>query len=308
MKRKQIFVMGSYAIGMTAKCNCFPTEGQTVKGQSFDAFYGGKGSNQAVAAKRLGQIPVTFCSCIGNDMFGKQALNLYATENIDSSCVKVVEDTATGAGLIYIDKNGKNEIVIVLGANEKFSVDDVENIKDQIINSEILLVQLEFSIPAVKKAISIAKENGVKVILNPAPYQEIDEQIYKNIDFLTPNETEAAAILKWDFDKIDGKVMANELYRKYGCDVIITLGSEGCYVKTNSLDTKIGTYPLAPQDTTGAGDIFNGALTQALASGYKLLDAIDFALAASSISVTRDGCIESIPSLDEVKELIVKGK
>ena len=306
MGKEGIFVMGSYAVGMTAQCENFPSRGQTVKGTGFSTIHGGKGSNQAIAAARLGGA-VQFCSCIGDDTFGKLAKELYVQERIDSSLVKVSKEAETGVGVVLLDQEGNNEIVIVLGANEKFSIGDTEKIYHQIASSKVFLAQLEFNLDAVKKAIEIATENEVIVILNPAPYCDIDKEIIRKVSIITPNETEAAQLVGAPFNTPVDQ-LAKKIFQEFGCKVLITTGHNGCYLKTETEEKAIATYPLKPIDTTGAGDTFSGALAFGLSEGKSLEEAIDIALAASSLSVTKFGVVSSIPYYDEVIKLMEKGK
>lgn len=298
--------MGSYAVGMTAQCPYFPIEGQTVKGTGFSSVHGGKGSNQAVAAARMGG-DVIFCTCLGKDMFGENAKKLFKQEGFDTRYVKESNSLATGAGVVFLDEKGHNEIVIVLGANEDFSLTDVEKMRKSIENASVVLLQLEFNLLAIEKVIQIAHDANVPIILNPAPFQKIPDSVIRQVSYLVPNETEAFQLL--GLSQVDEpSVMARKLYDTYGCSIIITTGKNGCYVKTTTLDQSIETYPLKPVDTTGAGDTFCGAFACSLSSGKKLLEAIDVALAASSLSVTKFGVVESIPTATEVEKLIKEGK
>ena len=306
MKKNSIFVMGSYAVGMTAECPVFPDVGETVKGTSFAAIHGGKGSNQAIAAARLGG-NVIFCTCLGNDTFGKEALQLFADEKINKDHVKVCETSKTGVGIVMVDPNGRNEIVIVLGANEDFTADDAEKLRATIAEASIVLLQLEFNLNAVVRVVEIAHELHIPVILDPAPYQKIPESVIKKATYLVPNEVEALQLLE-EKAALPPAELAEKLYRRFGCNIIITLGDKGCYIRTESLSVLIPTYPLKPVDTTGAGDTFSGAFAYALSEGMPLEKAVDTALAASSLSVTKFGVIESIPYLNDVLKLIEGGK
>ncbi|WP_428770530.1 ribokinase [Treponema sp. HNW] len=306
METDSIFIMGSYAVGMTVECPVFPDVGETVKGTNFASIYGGKGSNQAIAAARLGG-NVTFCTCLGDDTFGKEALRLFTDEKINKDYIKLSQISKTGVGIVMVDPKGQNEIVIVLGANEDFTAEDAEKLRNPISESGVVLLQLEFNLGAVVRVIEIAEEYQIPVILNPAPYQKIPEEIIKKVTFLLPNEVEALQLLE-EKNIIEPSELAEKLYKRFACNIIITLGKKGCYVRTGTLSKLISTYPLEPVDTTGAGDTFSGAFAYALSKGMSLEKAIDIALAASAISVTRFGVVESIPRLDEVLTIIKGGK
>lgn len=298
-KKNKIFVLGSYAAGMTAACENFPRTGQTVRGLDFQILYGGKGSNQAVAAARLGG-QVTFCTCIGCDSLGDDAVKMFTREGVNAEYVKRTDKKTTGVGIVMLDKKGDNEIVICLGANDVFSAEDVDNLEKAIAESDVLLVQLEFNLEAVVRAVELAYKHHVKVILNPAPYQQLPDSVLKKVSLITPNETEAqemAGVSSFDL-KIPGL-----LFSRYHCPVVVTLGSRGAYIKTADFEGMVPPYPLDPIDTTGAGDTFSGALAVAVSEGRPLKDAVWFATKAAALSVTKKGVVEAIPTRKEVDDL-----
>ena len=298
-RQSRIFVLGSYAVGMTAECTTFPKTGQTVRGIDFQMLHGGKGSNQAIAAARLGA-DVTFCTCLGCDALGDDAMKLFAHEKLHSNYVKRLESSTTGVGVVLLDKDGNNEIVICLGANNFFTATDVTGIEGAIAASDILLVQLEFNIEAIIRAIEIAHKNNVKVILNPAPFQVIPDSVIRQVDIITPNETEAQEMAGTSCYTSEIPKM---LFEKYNCSVVVTLGSKGSYIKTKEFDELIPPYPLNPIDTTGAGDTFSGALAVAIGEGKNIKDATWFATKAAAFSVTKKGVVESLPAREEIDNL-----
>jgi ribokinase len=298
-RKARIAVVGSYAVGMTISCARFPGEGETVTGRNFSTLHGGKGSNQAIAAARMGGA-VAFGSAIGADPFGDEALAMLQKEGVDTAFVTRKPDHATGVGLIMVSDSGSNEIVIDLGANEALAVADVERMRTVIAGSDFLLVQLEANLEAVVHAVGIAHEARVPVILNPAPFRLLPAQVLAQVSYLTPNETEAAALLGLTDSQADGQTLAGRLHQAYGNAVIVTLGDKGAHVCTRDLDCRVPGFPARCVDTTGAGDTFSGALAVALGEGLNLLEAVGFANMAASISVEREGVVPSIPYRQQV--------
>ncbi|MFA6856488.1 MAG: ribokinase [Treponema sp.] len=298
-KKNKIFVLGSYAAGMTAACEKFPMTGQTVRGLDFQILYGGKGSNQAVAAARLGG-QVTFCTCIGCDSLGDDAVKLFAREGLNTDYIKRTNKSTTGVGIVMLDRKGNNEIVICLGANDMFTEDDVDNLENAIAESDILLIQLEFNLPAIIRAVELAYKHHVKIILNPAPYQQLPDSVLEKVSLMTPNETEAQEMAGTSSFTM---TVPGLLFSRYHCPVVVTLGSKGSYIKTTDFEGMVPPYPLDPVDTTGAGDTFNGALAVAVSEGQSLQDAVWFATKAAAISVTKKGVVEAIPTRKEVDDL-----
>ncbi len=298
-KQAVVTVVGSYAVGMTIECQEFPVSGQTVKGHNFRLLHGGKGSNQAIGVARLGGRAV-FGSCVGNDSFGDNALAMHDKEGIDRRFVKRTDRDATGVGLIYVSASGENEIVIGLGANEHFLPADVDAMRDAIANSDLLLVQLEMNLEAVARAIEVAHAAGVPVILNPAPFSRLPDAVVKKVTYLTPNETEAAAMLGLQ-SVTDGRELAHRLHAAYGAAAVVTLGEKGAYIKSGTVDELVPGIKVEPVDSTGAGDTFSSALAVALGEGRELPEAVRFANCAAGLSVTVKGVVESIPYRRQVK-------
>ncbi len=301
MNKKQavITVIGDYAVGMTMECNEFPQAGETVKGRNFRRLHGGKGSNQAIGAARLGAHTV-FGGCLGNDGFGDDALAMMKAEGMDVTHVLRTDKDATGVGVVIVNASGNNEIVIGLGAAEHFLPADVDAMLPAIKKSDILLLQLEMNLDAVAHAIEVAHGAGTPVILNPAPFSKIPDQYLKQATYLTPNETEAAAMLGLDSIP-DGAELARRLHAAYGATAVVTLGEKGAYVKSADADELVPGVAVEAVDTTGAGDTFSAALAVGLGEGMELLDAVRFANRAAALSVTVKGVVESIPARAQVE-------
>ena len=298
--RARITIIGSYAVGMTISCARFPTEGETVPGRNFNMLHGGKGSNQAIAVARLGGT-ATFAGAVGADTFGEAALKMLHDEGIDTTFVTRKPEFSTGVGLVIVSDKGSNEIVIDLGANEALSVDDITAMERNIAESDLLLLQLEANLGAVAHAVAIAHAAKVPVILNPAPFRELSKTTLAQATYLTPNETEAAALLGLaNAANPDGAILAARLHETFGNTVIVTLGEKGAHVCSDSLDRAVPTFPAKCIDSTGSGDTFSGAFAVALGEGKDLIEAVSFANMAASMSVEIEGVIEGIPARSNV--------
>jgi len=223
-----VLVIGSYNVGLTVLGDRIPKVGQTVIGNHFDMGPGGKGSNQAIAISRLGG-KVTFLAKIGDDIFAKDAMSLFEREGIDTAFVKVDPETHTGVGIIFVDKEGHNSIGVAPGANYKLTTQELDEADELFKSSKFLLIQLETPMPVVYHAIEKAKENGVTVILNPAPGQKIDSKYLPMIDILTPNETETEIISGLPVTDSESAIQAARKLVNQGVKtVIVTLGKQGC--------------------------------------------------------------------------------
>lgn len=298
----KIIVIGSSNTDMVVTSSKMPLPGETVLGSEFDIIQGGKGANQAVAVARAGG-NVTFIAKVGNDSFGTNAINGYKADNIDTNYVLIDDNKPTGVAVIIVDENsGQNSIVVAPGANGNLSVEDIEKVESEIKSADILLIQLEIPLKTVMFALKLAKENGIKTILNPAPAKLLSDDILKKIDIITPNETETEILTGIEItDDASMKKAAAILLESINDTVIITLGSKGAYYLN-----KTGEEGIVPAqkvnavDTTAAGDVFNGYLAASLATKNPLHDSILLANKAAAISVLGKGAQPSIPSLQQV--------
>lgn len=301
MKTNKIIVLGSCNTDMVVQADRLPVPGETIIGGEFIMTPGGKGANQAVAASRLGG-NVTFITKIGNDVFGKQSVELYQRENINVDFIFSDPNNPSGVALITVDRNAENCIVVASGANKTLSKEDVDKCRTEIEGANILLMQFEIPLETVEYAAEIANKAGVKVILNPAPASSLSDNLFKNIHILIPNMTEAEIISGVKVTDWESAKRAADIINEKGADVvIITLGALGALLKEN------GTYyeiPIEAQvkavDTTAAGDTFCGALCVALSEGMSLFEAIRLANKAAGISVTKMGAQVSIPYRKEI--------
>ena len=301
----KLTVFGSFFEDLCGRGPYLPKPGETLIGSVFTYGPGGKGSNQAVAAKRAGA-DVTMITKIGNDPYGQMMLDFYKEEGVNSEFVFKDEKNSTGIALILVDENsGENTILVVPGACHNITPGNVESVKGNISEADMLMVQMEVNMDATYAAMGTAYENGVDIIFNPAPAQKIADDIYPMISYITPNETEAEILTGLKTDSMDNiKKAADWLFNKGVKNVIITLGSDGVYVKTNNLETIVTSYKVKAVDTTGAGDAFNGCLAVALMEGMDIVSAAKFANAGAALSVTKIGTAPAMAFREEIDNFI----
>lgn len=303
---KKIVVVGSSNTDMIIKMARLPKPGETIIGGEFSIEAGGKGANQAVSAARAGA-NVTFIARVGSDMFGKQAIEGFIQDGIDVKYIIQDERAPSGVALIFVDERGENSIGVASGANAKLSPEDIENTKEIISNSDILLMQLETPIETVKNASMIAASSGVRVILNPAPAQALDEEILKCVSILTPNETEVELLTGVKIDQKKNIEEAADILLSQGIEtVLITLGAKGVYVATSELREFVTGFEVEAADTTAAGDVFNGVLAVVLAENKPLVDSARFACAAAALACCKLGAQTSAPTRQEIEEFLTK--
>ncbi|MCM3617888.1 ribokinase [Sutcliffiella horikoshii] len=302
----KIVVVGSYVVDLTARTPHMPKPGETVLGGPFKMGPGGKGGNQAVAAARLGA-QVTMVTKVGKDMFGDDAIQNFKNEGIASQFINQVEDEATGAALIAVDNSGENMIVVSLGACGTITEEEVLRAEAAFKEADIILVQLETSMAAIHTTINLANKLSKPVILNPAPFQEVSDELLAKVNYITPNETEAGLLTEVEVTNEESTRKAAEILLAKGIDtVIITLGKLGCYLlqKGESNGKIIPGYQVQAVDTTGAGDAFNGGFAHFLAEGNSVEKSCQMANAVAALSVTKPGTAPAMPYGEEVEELV----
>jgi ribokinase len=303
---KPIVVVGSANIDMTVKMQRIPAPGETVIGGTFLMAQGGKGANQAVAAARAGG-RVTFLGRVGTDIFGDQARESLERDAVDVAHLSSDPDASTGIALIFVDEAGENSIAVALGANAEVTAAHVEAARDMIAGAGVLLMQLETPLAAVSAAARIAAAHGVPVILNPAPAQPIDAGLLAQISVLTPNETEAECLTGIAVRDPESAAEAARVLRGCGVQrVFVTLGPRGVYVQDGAGGQMVPAFAVKAVDSTGAGDVFNGALAVALTEGVGVHYAVRFANAAAAISVTRRGAQPSAPWRTEIDAFVLR--
>jgi ribokinase len=297
----RLLILGSANVDHVMSFEYLPTTGQTLMSQNYRIEHGGKGANQAVAVARL-CLPgtrVDFICHLGNDTLAHDMCQSWKLDGIHSDGVSKIDNLSTGSALIFIDKNGENSIGVAPGANDNLSVTALMEHQALLSRADWLLTQLESPTPTVIEALKLVKQQGGKTILNPAPAKNIGTEIYKWVDIITPNETEAEAITGIEVHDEDSAAFAAQILHSHGPSiVIITLGARGAYVSSPEFNGLIPAPEVMAIDTVAAGDTFNGALLVSLSQGHALFDAVTFANKAAAITVTRQGAQRSIPYRD----------
>lgn len=287
---------------MVVKTSHLPAPGETVLGGSFLMNSGGKGANQAVAVARLGG-EVSFISKVGDDLFGRQSLQLLKEEGIDTTGILTDPDHPSGVALITVDQEGENNIVVASGANARLSARDVESALGKIKDAEIFLVQLEIPMETVTFAAQYASSQGIQFILNPAPASTLGPELFKMIDIITPNAKEAEMLTGIVVSDQNSARQAAEFLHEQGVKkVVVTMGKSGAVLLQEGEFYSIPAPAVEAVDTTAAGDAFNGALAVAIAEGKDLEQAVGFACQAASRTVTKMGAQSSIPYRNELKQ------
>lgn len=297
----RIVVVGSSNTDLVIKADRLPEPGETLLGGQFMMAAGGKGANQAVAAQRLGG-EVSFVASVGDDVFGKDSIENYRREGMDISFVSVKKGVPSGVATILVDAAAENVIVVASGANGTLGKEEIDRAAEQIASADFLLLQLEIPMDTVEYAVQKAFEAGTRVVLNPAPAAALSERLLSRLWLITPNRTETQLITGLSVtSEQEASVAADALAAKGVRNVVITLGSKGAYfLAEDGARGVIPANPVEAQDTTGAGDTFNGALCVALSEGKTLPEACRFASKASAIAVTRMGAQPSIPYRKEI--------
>lgn len=295
---KPVLVIGSSNTDMVITVADLPRSGETVLGNEFKIFAGGKGANQAVAARRAGA-DVHMIAAVGNDDFGKNAVTALIEEGIDVGNVQTVDAVASGVAMIFVSDAGENCIGVAPGANSKLSADMLRHNEAEFASAGVVLVQLETPMETIVAAAALAAAHEVKFILNPAPAAEIPEQVYAGLFCITPNQSEAELLTGITVvDKASASQAAHLLLQRGVNNVVITMGSQGALLCNADGDFFEEAGTVAVVDTTGAGDTFNGFFAAMVASGKSLQDALATAVSAASQSVQVAGAIPSIPYLN----------
>lgn len=288
----KIGVVGSINMDMTVKAERIPLKGETLKGWDLKYIPGGKGANQAVAMAKLGA-EVEMFGCIGDDAAGASLLKNLQDTGVETKCIKTVTGVPTGLAMITVGDND-NTIIVVAGTNDHVNIDYVNEVKDSLLECEIVLLQHEIPQETVEYVIALCAENGVKVVLNPGPARPVKQEILEKVTYLTPNEHEAVILFGRD-------ISFEEMMKRYPEKLVITQGSRGV-----STCLKNGQVILVPArkanvvDTTGAGDTLNGAFTVAVTEGKEIPEALAFANTAAGLSTEKFGAQVGMPTREEV--------
>lgn len=289
----KIGVVGSINMDMTVKAERIPLKGETLKGWDLQYIPGGKGANQAVAMAMLGA-EVKMFGCVGDDAAGESLVKNLRDTGVETGHIKVVPGVPTGLAMITVGEND-NTIIVVAGTNDHVDIDYVNEVKDSILECEIVLLQHEIPQETVEYVIALCADSGVKVVLNPGPARPVKQETLEKVTYLTPNEHEAVILFGRD-------ISFEEMMKKYPEKLVITQGSRGV-----STCLKSGEVILVPArksnvvDTTGAGDTLNGAFTVAVTEGKGIADALAFADTAAGLSTEKFGAQGGMPTLEEVR-------
>lgn len=299
-RRPLVVSLGGINIDLVTVADRFPAAGETVVGRRFLTYPGGKGANQAVAAARMGA-HTAMVGRVGDDLFGPQVTDSLAAAGVDVSGIAVAPGVSTGIAVISIDAAGQNQIIQVLGANDTCGAAEAEQVRNLLDSLSVLLLQLEVSVELSLQVAQAAAAAGKTVILDPSPVRPLPAAFYDCCSIITPNETDAAALVGFPVTDLDSAARAADTLLSRGVGIaIITLGEQGAYYATADGGEYQPPFPVNAVDSVGAGDAFNGALAAALAAGQTLPQAAQRAAAAGALAVTKVGAQDAMPTGQEV--------
>lgn len=301
----KVVVFGSFVVDLMARSPHLPSRSETVKGTYFQMGAGGKGFNQGVACHKVGA-DMTMVTKLGEDSFKDVCLNTMEELDMSKDCILISKEKPTGIALIMVDENtGDNQITVVPSACSDIKIEEVNSLENLIKEADYILLQYEINQDANEKIKELALKNNTKVIVNTAPYVEVNDDFYKNLYMVTPNELEAEAVTGIKVDNLENAKKAAAVFREKGVEnVLITLGSNGVFVSDGSKEEIIDSFKVKTVDTTGAGDAFNGGFLAALSEGKDIWQAAVFANAVAALSVQKLGTTPSMPSREEVDKFL----
>ena len=298
-KQSKIAVVGSANVDLITFNDTFPRPGETIFGKKFDLGFGGKGANQAVAARRCGA-SVGMVAKVGSDLFGPATIKNFESQGIDATNVRIAEGIFTGVAPIFVDPTGQNRIVVITGANDTLSPQDVDAAAPLLSKADTILLQFEIPMATVYHTIRFAKSKGIRCIVNPAPFRPPDFKEVATADYFVPNESEAEAITGIPVHTIEkAKKCADYLLARGLSRVVITLGERGSLLATSKGLELISAFKVDPIDSTGAGDAFIGSFAVFLAEGLTDKEALSRASLYAALSTTRVGTQKSFPNREE---------
>lgn len=302
-----VVVFGSINLDLVIEVSHLPAKGETVIGNRFFSAAGGKGANQAVAVAKLGN-PVHLIGQVGDDSFGKTLLDNLQLAGVETNGITINPHTHSGIASIVVDDKGDNTIACASGANSLVREQELAKFRSLLPQTKVILTELGIPLATVLTAAREAKANNCCLILNPAPAQsDLPEELYRLVDIMTPNEIEASQLVGFTVDGVTTARQAASFLHQMGVkNVIITLGSQGCFCSMSEESFWVKPIPVRVVDTVAAGDAFNGALAVALAAGKSLKEAVHWGTVAGALAVTKSGAQSSLPNRDSFMHLLAK--
>ena len=301
-KQPFIAVVGSANVDLTTFNDVFPRPGETIFGKKFDLGFGGKGANQAFAARFCGA-NVGMVARVGSDLFGPATIRNFESQGIDASCVPITEGVSSGVAPIFVEPSGQNRIMVVKGANDRLSPEDVDAARSLLLKADTIILQFEIPLRTVYYTVQFARANGIRCIVNPAPAQPVDFKELAAADYFIPNETEAEAITGMPVKSVEqAKLCAAFLLRQGVRRVVITLGEHGSLVAGPDKTVFIPAFKVQAVDTTGAGDAFIGSFAVFLSEGLAEEEALRRANLYAALSTTKVGTQKSFCNRGEFEE------
>lgn len=301
-KRSRIAVVGSANVDLTTFSDHFPRPGETIFGDHFDLGWGGKGANQAVAARLCGA-DVAMVARVGDDLFGPATIENFRAQGIDATHVRIVTGVSSGVAPIFVDSSGQNRIIVIKGANDRLRPADVDAARDVLETADCIVLQFEIPLETVYHAVRFARERGIRCIVNPAPGQRVDLGAFAGVDYFVPNETEAETITGLPVRSVDeARACAEHLVAQGLPRVIVTLGEKGALLAHPGGTEVIAPFRVETKDTTGAGDAFVGSFAVFLGEGIPEREAIARANLYAALSTMSVGTQKSFVSRERFEE------
>ena len=301
-----VLVVGSFVVDLVALCDRAPEAGETLTGKSFNIYLGGKGANQAVAAKRMGA-DVTMVGCVGCDIFGDDFVKTFVEEGMSTQYIVRTDKARTGCSLVTLETNGQNRICMTPGANLLYTIENLESIEPLIKQAEVVVTQCEMSPEIVDELAKLCKKHSKKFVLNPAPARTFCDETLSACYVISPNETELGVIvgkqLISDKEYIEA---ARELLSKGVQNVVVTLGSRGSLLVNNEQTTFVSAMKVKAVDTVGAGDSFTGSLAAFTDEGKDVLASMRLSTIVGGLQVQKHGAIPSMPYRNELDKIAIK--
>ena len=297
---KKIYVFGSLVMDHTTRTRRVPENEETVMGESFEVSYGGKGINQCHMIKKLGA-DVTMIGAVGNDRNGESFIQMMKEENLDTKYI-FIKETSTGVSNIILDMEGQNRIIVVPGANNYLTSEDINSIENDIEEDSIFLLQNEIPVETIKTIVNLGTKKKALIVLNPAPYKELDRDTLNKVTYITPNENEATQLFSLDeYNEMQVLESFNSYQTPY---IILTLGDKGSLYYDHHRIIKNLPYKVKVIDTVGAGDAFNGGLVFGLANDMPIEKCLEYANTCGALTIQKAGALVSHPSKEEVEKFI----